>query len=82
MKTLIYCENDFEARLIVGRLENNGIRAVVQSNHIHNILPYLNNHSDAFSVQVHEEDYHYALRIISIDAPATEDANASEITAI
>ena len=67
MRPLMHCENDFEAQLIVGRLENEGIRAVVLNQHIHNVLPYLNNHLDAFAVQVNEEDYLRALKIISVD---------------
>ena len=66
MRTLVQCTNDFEARLIIGRLENEGIRAVVRNEHILHILPYLNN-SDAFSVQVHEDDYQRALEIIEAE---------------
>jgi len=65
MKTLVQCPNDFEARLIIGRLENEGIKAVVPNEHILHILPYLNN-SDAFSVQVHEDDYDRAIEIIGL----------------
>ena len=65
MRTLINCESDFEAQLIVGRLESEGIKAVVLNELVHQILPYLNNSTDAFSVQVCEEDYNRALQIIS-----------------
>ena len=67
MRSLITCENSFEAQLIVGRLENEGIMAVVLNEHIHNILPYFNMQPDAFTVHVREEDYTIALQIIGED---------------
>ena len=74
MRTLINCENEFEAQLIVGRLENEGIRAVVLNEHIHRIWPM--NSFDSFVVQVavNEEDYNQAIRIISVDGAPDEDA--------
>ena len=75
MKVLIDCENDFEAHLIIGRLENEGIRAVILNEYVHDILPF--NSSQYFSavqVAVNEEDYNRALRVISVDdAPAEDD---------
>jgi len=77
MRTLIQCDNDFEARLIVGRLENEGIKAVVLNEYIHNVLPYLNSNADAFSVQVSEEEYDRAFAIIHSEAPLDEVASTS-----
>jgi len=65
MRVLIRCKSHFEAQLIIGRLENEGIKAVVLNELIHQILPYVSNHADAFSVQVSEEEYNRALQIIS-----------------
>ena len=73
MRTLIQCENEFEARLIVGRLENEGIRATILNEYIHNVLPLMTG-SNTFAVQVavNEEDYHRALMIISVDTPLVD----------
>ena len=67
MRPLITCENNFEAQLIIGRLENEGIKAVILNEHIHNILPYFNTQPDAFTVHVRDEDYTIALQIIGED---------------
>jgi hypothetical protein len=76
MRTLIYCESDFEARLIVGRLENEGIRAVVLNEYINNVLP-MSGCSDTFAVQVavNEEDFNRALILISEDEPPIQDSS-------
>ena len=66
MKVLIECNNDFEAKLIVGRLENEGIKAVTW------------NENEAYKcfmrvrVAVNEEDYNQALKIISVDGTPDE----------
>lgn len=68
MRVLINCKNNFEARLIVGRLENEGIMAVSLNEHINTLYPFADN-ADNFAVQVavNEEDYNRALDIISVD---------------
>ncbi|MCL2502421.1 MAG: DUF2007 domain-containing protein [Bacteroidales bacterium] len=73
MRVLIDCKNDFEAKLIVGRLENEGIKAVVLNEHVHKIWPF--NSSEYFAavqVAVNEEDYKRALFIISVDEASQE----------
>ena len=73
MKVLIDCENDFEAHLIIGRLENEGIKAVILNEYVHDILPF--NSSQYFSavqVAVNEEDYSQAIKIISVDGAPDE----------
>ena len=74
MRTLINCENDFEARLIVGRLENEGIKAVVLNGHIHDVWPMSSSSDFAIRVAVNEEDYNQAIKIISVDTEPTDDA--------
>ena len=68
MRTLTNCANQFEAQLIVGRLENEGIKAVALHEHT-NTLSFLGNSAYALGVRVavNDEDYHRALTIISVD---------------
>ena len=67
MSIITHCENDFEARLIVGRLENEGIRAVILNEHIHDVWPMSSSSDFAIRVAVNDEDYDKAIRIISVD---------------
>jgi len=74
MKTLTDCENIFEAQLIVGRLENEGILAVVLNEHVHNIWPFNSSeHFASVQVAVNEKDYDQAIRIISVDQAPDEE---------
>lgn len=74
MRTLIYCENDFEANLIVGRLENEGIKAVVLNNALNSILP-LPGRNWLFStkVTVNEEDFNRATVVLGLDESMIAD---------
>lgn len=75
MRTLTYCENEFEANLIVGRLENEGIKAVVLNNAINNIWP-LSKSSWLFStkVAVNEEDFNRAVVALALDESQIADS--------
>ena len=75
MRVLINCENDFEAQLIVGRLQNEGIKAVVLNEYIHNVWPMSSADTFTLQVAVNEEDYNQAVRAISVDADPTEEAD-------
>ena len=78
MRTVVNCDTDFQAKLIQGRLENEGIPSVVLNEYINVVVP-APSASTMFAVQVavSDEDYEKALRIIeSIDIDAVIDANA------
>ena len=77
MRTVANCDTDFQAKLIQGRLENEGIQAVVLNEFIHNTWPAATA-SNMFAVQVavSDENYEKALRIIeSIDIDAITDVD-------
>lgn len=65
MKVLITCNDDFEANLIIGRLENEGIKAVALNENMRAIYPFAN--IVGVQVAVCEEDYDRALGIIQVD---------------
>ena len=67
MRIITYCENDFEAQLIVGRLENEGIRAVVLNSAISRILPLPGNRFFSAKVAVHDEDFLRAIEVLELD---------------
>ena len=67
MRVLTNCENDFEAQLIVGRLQNEGIKAVVLNEYIHNVWPMSSSDTFALQIAVNDEDYNQAVRVISVD---------------
>lgn len=70
MKTVKYCDDLFQAELIKGRLENEGIRAEVINQHVNIVLPYaaaipsLN-----VQVVVADEDYKRVTEILAEGMP-------------
>ncbi|MDR2586311.1 MAG: DUF2007 domain-containing protein [Prevotellaceae bacterium] len=73
MRVLTDCKNDFEASIIVGRLESEGIKAIVMNKHINDIWPFNSlEYFAAVKVVVSEEDYDQAMTIISTNAPPIE----------
>ena len=66
MKTIRYCNDPFEAQVIRGRLENEGIPACVINEHINTVLPYATAMSDMrVQVVVNEVDVERALSLLS-----------------
>ena len=77
MRTIANCDTDFQARLIQGHLENEGIPSVILNEYINLTIP-VPNASNMFAVQVavNEENYEKALRIIeSIDLNVGADVD-------
>ena len=77
MRTIANCDTDFQARLIQGYLENEGIPSVLLNEYINSTIPFPYA-SSMFAVQVavSEENYEKALRIIeSIDLNAGADVD-------
>lgn len=67
MKTVKYCD-DFEAQVIKGRLENEGIQAFVINELTPSMLPWATaTPYAAVQVAVAEEDYERAMQILSLD---------------
>lgn len=64
MKILRYYNSAFEAEVVRGRLENEGIRAFVQNTNIMDVLPYLQNTTSYPYVEVAEEDFTRAVAIL------------------
>jgi len=77
MRVLKECTNYFEAKLIVGRLENEGITAASLHEHSSSVYP-LGSNASAFCVQVvvNEEDYDRAIKVISVDGVPDEDTDS------
>jgi len=75
MRILTNCENDFEAQLIIGRLENEGIKSVILNEYIHNVLPLSDIDNFAVQVVVNDEDYNRAIMVISVDTDTDGDVD-------
>ena len=72
MRTIANCDTDFQARLIQGYLENEGIPSVMLNDYTNSPIPFpYAPNMLAIQVAVSEENYEKALRIIeSIDLNA------------
>lgn len=66
MKTvrLITCDDSFQARLIVGALENEGIAAILHNENTSNVLRgYISNISGV-DIFVYEDEYEKAIKLL------------------
>jgi len=71
---LITCQNVFEANLLKGRLESEGIQCFLTNENFATLLPVLNGVMDSgIHVMVLETDYAAALGIIGSDQPLDEN---------
>lgn len=65
MKTLISAEGPFQANVIKGRLESEGIAAEVINEDMGTLFPYSITDDRGIRIIVHEEDYDRAMAIIA-----------------
>lgn len=65
MKTLISADGPFQANVIKGRLESEGIAAEVINEDMGTLFPYSITDDRGIRIIVHEEDYEKAMAIIT-----------------
>ena len=65
MKTLISADGPFQANVIKGRLESEGIAAEVINEDMGTLFPYSITDDRGIRIIVHEEDYERAMAIIT-----------------
>ncbi len=65
---LLTCDNSFEANLIKGRLENEGIESFLTNENITTLMPHLNTlFNSGAQVMIFEKDLERAREILSVD---------------
>lgn len=64
MKILHYYDSAFEAEVVKGRLESEGIEAFVQDSLVAGVIPYLQNTTSLPYVEVADEDFERAVEIL------------------
>ena len=73
MKTvrLITCDSSFQARLILGALENEGIAGILHNENSSNILKgYINN--IGVDIFVYEDEYEKALKVLEHESKSSK----------
>lgn len=71
MKRLVTCNTDFEAQVIKGRLESEGIDSMLTNENMSNLYGGIMSTFTTVDVLVREEDYERAMEVLSDDTPQT-----------
>ena len=79
MKTLISADGPFQANVIKGRLESEGIAAEVINEDMGTLFPYSITDDRGIRIIVHEEDYERAMAIIARLTPASKNVLFAEV---
>lgn len=69
---LTYCDNNFQAEVLKGRLNDMGIECILQGSNFNNVYGPIP--AAAIVVLVEEEDLAKAQELLPIERPASEDA--------